>query len=65
MIEVEEGTQVEQDVKAKKKNPFIAYCSSHRGEVKEKNPDMKMTDISKQLGKMWKELSDEEKAAYR
>ena len=61
----EEVVFKEEEAPAKKKNPFIAFCSEHRSAVKESNPEMKMTDISKELGKKWKELSEEEKAAYR
>lgn len=33
-------------------------------QVKEKNPSYAMGDIAKELGAMWKALSDEEKAKY-
>jgi hypothetical protein len=49
-------------------NGFMAFCNAKRKEVteqeKEKNPDIKPTEISKIIGAMWKNLSDEEKAEY-
>ena len=32
--------------------------------MKEKNPDLKMTDISKLSGEKWQQLSDDDKAPY-
>lgn len=48
----------------RKKTGFIVFSKEQRPKVKESNPDMKFTDISKELGKMWKNLTDEEKAVY-
>jgi hypothetical protein len=47
------------------KNAFIFFCSDNRDEVKEENPDMKMKDISKKLGEMWKEVDEELKTEYQ
>lgn len=30
------------------------FCDDKRGEVKAAHPDMKITDMSKELGAMWK-----------
>ena len=57
-----------------KKNPlapkrpmsaFLKYSQSRRKNVKEENPDMSNTDVSRLLGEMWRNASDEEKAPYR
>lgn len=57
-----------------KKNPlapkrpmsaFLKYSQSRRGMVKEDNPDMSNTDVSRLLGEMWRNASDKEKAPYR
>ena len=49
---------------SRKKTGFIVFSKEKRPEVKKENPDMKFTDISKELGKMWKNLSDEEKQVF-
>lgn len=43
---------------------FFAFSSEKRPEIKEAHPDWKVGDIAKELGKLWKEMSDEEKAPY-
>ena len=57
-----------------KKNPsapkrpmsaFLKYSQSRRKNVKEENPDMSNTDVSRLLGEMWRNASDEEKKPYR
>ena len=42
----------------------MIYGKEVRQTIRDKNPDMKMTEISKEIGVMWKKLSDEEKAKY-
>ena len=44
--------------------PYFIYASENRGLIKEKNPEMKVTDISKVLGQQWKELTTEQKDVY-
>jgi topoisomerase IA-like protein len=44
--------------------PFIVFCSQMRSEIVTANPGAEFGTIAKQLGKMWKELSDEEKATF-
>lgn len=48
----------------KPKSAYLFFCDDKRKEVQEKNPEMKMAEISKVLGGMWKELSEEEKQKY-
>ena len=48
----------------KKKSGFILYSMENRDKLKEENPEMKFTDISKLLGKNWKSLNDEEKEVF-
>jgi len=47
------------------KNSFIFFCSEKRSEVKEENPGMKPSDITKKLGKMWREMDDEDKEEFQ
>ena len=46
------------------KNAFMFFSAARRAEIKEANPDMKSTDISKQLGLLWKDLSDDDKKPF-
>ena len=46
------------------KNAFMLFSAAKRAEIKEANPDMKSTDISKQLGLLWKALSDDDKKPF-
>tara|TARA_X000000950_G_C13550151_1_gene511180 strand:+ start:119 stop:544 length:426 start_codon:yes stop_codon:yes gene_type:complete len=68
------STAIKKDKKAKKvrdpnkpkrsKNAFMFFSAAKRSEIKEANPDMKSTDISKQLGLLWKDLSDHDKKPF-
>ena len=54
------------DVNAPKRplSAYIIYCQEQRESLKKKNPDMKATELTSQLGSMWKALSDEKKKQY-
>ena len=44
---------------------YIFFCKDKRTEVKEANPDMKGTDVTKELGRIWRdETSDKQKKKY-
>ena len=59
-------------VKAKKdpnrvkrpKSAYFFFCDEKRKEIQTNNPEEKMGGISKILGKIWKELSEDEKIKY-
>jgi len=51
--------------KSRHENPYLRFCKEHRTQVRGENPELKMTDIAKILGRMWRELDDERKAAYK
>lgn len=59
-------------VKAKKdpnrvkrpKSAYFFFCDDKRKEVQLANPGKGMGDISKALGKLWKELTEEDKQTY-
>jgi len=52
-------------VKPKKaKNAFMIFTAANREQVKIDNPDIKPTDISKKMGEMWADLTDEDKEEY-
>lgn len=44
---------------------FLKYSKTRRKEVKQENPDMSNTDISRLLGEMWRNASPEERQPYR
>ena len=50
----------------KARSSYILYTmdTTVRGKVKKDNPDAKLGEISKILGKQWKSLSDKEKKKY-
>lgn len=43
---------------------FLRYAQSRRKIMRDKNPDMSNTDISRILGEMWRNSSEEKKAPY-
>ena len=44
---------------------YTMYFMTKRPEVAEANPDMKATEIMKQIGEMWNETTDEEKEQWK
>ena len=46
------------------KSAYLFFCQANRPEVKEANPSFKATEIMAELGRMWKELSDDEKVEF-
>jgi hypothetical protein len=43
---------------------FLKYSQTRRNVVKEENPDMANTDVSRLLGEMWRNASSRERAPY-
>jgi hypothetical protein len=57
----------EEEVKPKKQKvitPYIRFCSEQRPFLKQKYPEMVFTDMGKMFGRMWNQLTDEQKAQY-
>ena len=46
------------------KSAYLFFCQANRPEVKEANPSFKATELMAELGRMWKELPDEEKVEF-
>lgn len=44
---------------------YMLFVKHHRPQVKEENPDLTFGGIGKELGKMWRELSDKEKQEWK
>ncbi|CAL8088672.1 unnamed protein product [Calicophoron daubneyi] len=40
---------------------FFFFCDEHRGEVKKNNPEYKVADVAKELGKLWETCQDKAK----
>jgi len=60
------GSKKKKDPDAPKRNKsaYMFFCSDKREQVKNEHPDMKMTDISKELAKMWKVVTDGDKKPF-
>jgi len=43
------------------KNSYMLFVEKHRPKVVEDNPKMKVTEVLKRMGEMWREVTDEEK----
>ena len=43
---------------------FLKYSQTRRKDVKEENPDMSNTDVSRLLGEMWRDATTAERASY-
>lgn len=54
----------EESKTTKKISNYIIFCKLMRNQVTKDNPDFKQQDITRELGRMWKELSDSEKSSY-
>lgn len=48
-----------------KKSGYLVFCEEQRPGVRDTNPEMKMPDVSKELGARWRVLSEDEKAKYK
>lgn len=63
----EEKAPVKKSSKKKSSGKMTGYayfCREHREEVKEENPDMKSTEVTKKLSTMWKALNKDEKQEW-
>lgn len=46
----------------KPKSAYLYFCEEKRGEVKAANPDMKPTEITSELGRLWNKIKETPKA---
>ncbi|KAK8836101.1 hypothetical protein M9Y10_040058 [Tritrichomonas musculus] len=46
------------------RSAYNFFVMEKRKEIIEKNPDMKNKDVIKEIGKLWKQITEEEKAKY-
>jgi hypothetical protein len=50
---------------AKKMNGYTHFCSTNRASVKEDNPEMSATEITKELARQWKQLDEDEQNEWK
>ena len=48
----------------KKKSGYVYFCSFNREGVKADNPDMKAQDVTRELARLWKELTKDEQKEW-
>ena len=73
-LEIKEAQPVSVEKKKRSKKPegaptrgksaYLFFCQANRPEVKEANPSFKATELMAELGRMWKELPDDEKVEF-
>ena len=56
-------TKSKSDLK-KPKTSYIHYCISERPNIKKEYPNMKPKDVTRELGKRWRQLTDEQKTPF-
>ena len=45
--------------------PYMLFCKDQRPKIVAANPNFTFGEVGKELGAMWKKLSDAEKAKYK
>jgi hypothetical protein len=60
-------TKAKKDPNAPKKprSAYILFSSDNRADVKEENPDMITTDITKEIARLWREANSDVKEEYK
>ena len=43
---------------------FLFFCSDHRSKIRNDNPELTMGGVMKELGKLWRDISDKDKEKY-
>jgi hypothetical protein len=46
------------------KSSYLFFCDEMRAQIKSDNPDFKAVEVTKELGRLWKELGEEDKKPY-
>ena len=59
------GKREDKHQSSKKVNGYTHFCSTNRASVKEENPEMSATEITKELARQWKELDEEEQNEWK
>lgn len=64
LVEIWEEVQGGKKKGKPRQNGYINFCKAKRPDIKKENPTMTFGEQGKVLGKMWKELSVEEKSKW-
>ena len=62
---ISKGKKVKKPTTASKKNPYIDFCRQERPKIKQEHPLYSLGQVNAELGRRWRELTDEEKEDYR
>lgn len=52
------------EVKKRAKTAYQYFCDEQRPKLQKKNPEWRLPQLSKELGAMWKGMTDRKKAKY-
>jgi len=63
----EKKTKKEKDPNAPKRpmTAYILFCNVKRPEIRAAHPDMDAKDVTREMGKMWRELSEQEQSQWK
>lgn len=66
LLAVQESSRRKKDPAAPKKpmTNYLFFCQDKRKDILKKNPDMKTNEVTRQLGELWRGLSDKDKKKY-
>lgn len=58
------GSKKEKDPNQPKRaqSAYFLWLNDHRGQIKEENPGISITEISKKAGEMWRQIDSDDKA---
>ena len=62
---IAKGKKVKKPTTASKKNPYIDFCRQERPKIKQDHPLYNLGHVNAELGRRWRELTDDEKEDYR
>ena len=62
---IAKGKKVKKPTTASKKNPYIDFCRQERPKIKQDHPLYNLGQVNAELGRRWRELTDDEKEDYR
>jgi len=57
-------TKKDKDAPKRGKSGYIFFCMQARSDIKTNNPTMGATDITREMGRVWNSMTDEDKAPF-